>query len=187
MINNIDNESRWISMTYQVKRTIVTIAAGIVLLAAYLINGYLKIRSGGAASLADLGGWATTMLVFIGIGVGLEIVTQIVFHVVVAAGGEIKRQVSAELNKKLNPDGGSQPCGETGSEIEKEDEMDKLIGLKATKVGYAVAGFGFVASLVTLAVGLPPAVMLNTAFLTFITAGLLEGFAQLHYYRRGVR
>jgi hypothetical protein len=64
--------------------------------------------------------------------------------------------------------------------------MDKLIELRSTRVGFILAGFGFVSALVLLALGYSPVVTLNIMFFSFSTGSLLEGFAQLYYYWRGV-
>jgi hypothetical protein len=67
-----------------------------------------------------------------------------------------------------------------------EDEMDKLIEPKSNRVGFFVAGFGFVAVLVALVLNYSPVVMLNILFIAFSFGSLAEGFKQLFYYRRGV-
>jgi len=65
--------------------------------------------------------------------------------------------------------------------------MDKLIELKSMRVSFAIAGTGFLAGLVSLVIGWSPALMLNILFITFSLGSLVEGFAQLHYYRSGIR
>jgi Na+-driven multidrug efflux pump len=65
--------------------------------------------------------------------------------------------------------------------------MDKLIELKSTRVGFAIAGVGFVAALLALILNYSPAVMLNVLFISFCAGSILEGFTQLYYYRRGIR
>lgn len=66
-----------------------------------------------------------------------------------------------------------------------EDERDRLIELKSNRVGFAVAGLGFVAALVSLVLDYSPAVMLNIIFLSSSFGSICEGFVQLFYYRRG--
>lgn len=178
-------------MCYQEKKTIASMIAGVPVLAAYCIYGYQKVQSGGDAIGQDLTFWAITMLTFIGIGVAAAILTQIVFHIVFAAGGEIKRQVSAEIQKEIAKKTSAVPVGQAKgedacAEIESEDEMDKLISLKASRIGSITTGAGFLIALVTLALRMPPAIMLNAVFLSFGLGSLLESIAQLHYYRRGV-
>lgn len=179
-------------MSYQEKRTILSMVTGVPVIVAYCIWAALKWQTGGEAIGSDLRFWASGMLVFIAIGVGVAIMGQIVFHVVIAAGGEIKRRVSEEIAKELSQKApgaalpktvvAEEPCGE----IETEDEMDRLINLKASRAVVITAGAGFLAGLVTLAVGLPPAVMLNIGFLALGIGSLLEAVAQLRYYRSGV-
>jgi hypothetical protein len=67
-----------------------------------------------------------------------------------------------------------------------EDEMDKLIELKSNRVGFFMAGIGFVAALVALVLNYSPVVMLNILFIAFSIGSLAEGFTQLFYYRRGI-
>lgn len=66
------------------------------------------------------------------------------------------------------------------------DELDKLIGLKATRVSHWTFTLGFILAMATVAFGMT----LNTMFVIFIAAGFLSEVAgqlsQLYYYRRGV-
>jgi hypothetical protein len=68
-----------------------------------------------------------------------------------------------------------------------EDEMDKLIELKSSRVGFFFAGIGFVAALVSLVLDYSPAVMLNILFISLSGGSLFEGVTQLYYYRRGIQ
>ncbi len=177
-------------MSYQEKKTIASMVTGIPVLVAYCIYVFLKYRSGGA-EVQELSFWAISILVFIGIGVGIAIVTQIVFHIAIAAGGEIKRQISLEIaksNKQYVPNNTDSTTPEEldCSEFENEDEMDKLIGLKTMRIGYIIFGIGFLAGIVMLAVKLPPPYMLHTLFIACGIGSLSEAIAQLYYYRRGI-
>lgn len=166
-------------MSYQEKRTIVSILSGILLLAAYCVYASRKVQSGLAAP-DDMKFWATTMLVFIGIGVVAMIVIQIVFHILLSIMIAVKEQVR---NGNLDD-----------REIEKtielemvEDEMDKLIGLKSMRIGFAITGFGFMTALASQVMNYSPAVLLNILFFAFIIGSMAEGVAQLYFYRRGVK
>ena len=178
-------------MSYQEKKTIASMVAGIPVLVGYCIYMLLKYRAG-SAEIQDLSFWAVSILVFIGIGVGIAIVTQIVFHIVLAAGGQIKRQISLEIAKaKMDTVSCHNADISTAeefdcTEIEEEDEMDKLIGLKTMRIGYIITCLGFLAGIVMLAVKLPPPYMLNTLFLACGIGSLSEAIAQLHYYRKGI-
>ena len=166
-------------MSYQEKRTITNIISGALVLAAYCIYAFNR-ASSGAVDPGNLKFWATTMLIFIGIGIVAAIIIQIIFHILLS--------ISVAVQKKIQDESFD------GKDIEKsiklemvEDERDRLINLKSTQVGFIFAGIGFVAGLVSLVLGFSPAVMLNILFITFSTGSLLEGLAQLYFYRRGVQ
>jgi hypothetical protein len=166
-------------MSYQAKRTIVSIITGTAVLTAYCIFAFGPGRAGAAVS-GDLKFWAITMLKFIGIGIAASIVIQIVFHILLS--------VSVAIKKKIQ----DQNCAD--EDIEKsigaemvEDEMDKLIELKSTRVGFIFAGIGFVAGLFSLVLNYSPVVMINIIFISFMAGSIFEGFSQLYYYRRGIR
>jgi len=166
-------------MSYQVKRTIVSMVTGAAILAAYCIYAFGRVQAGLAAP-DDLKFWATTMLVFIGIGIVASIIIQIVFHILLSIGIAIKKQIRE----------GKCDDQEIENSIKQEmveDEMDKLIGLKSMRVGFAIAGIGFMASLISLLLDFAPAVMLNVIFLSFSVGAIVEGITQLFFYRRGVK
>lgn len=166
-------------MSYQEKRTLVSILTGVLLLAAYCVYAF-------GSALPDMSApdglkfWATTMLIFIGIGVVGSIIIQIVFHILLSIAIAVKKQVNSDR------------CDE--KEVEKtielemvEDERDKLIELKSTRISFAVAGIGFIAALVALVLNFPAAVMLNILFISFCIGTIIEGITQLYFYRRGVK
>jgi hypothetical protein len=143
--------------------------------------GYSKYKEVGESLLGDLKFWSTAMLVAIGGGIVLTIIIQIVFHIILAVANEVSKEVS----KKIKGEGGKNTYEDI--EIpETEDEMDKLIALKAMRNAFVFVGFGFVISLISLRLEMQPAVMLNILFMTFFLGSIFEGFSQLYYYRRGV-
>lgn len=77
-------------MSYQVKKTIVSISTGILLLAAYCIYAFSQTD---IASMDDMKFWATTILIFIGIGVAGSIVIQIVFHILLSISIAVGKQI----------------------------------------------------------------------------------------------
>lgn len=166
-------------MSYQEKRVITSIVTGVLILAAYCIYAFGRFHAGSVAP-DDLKFWASTILIFIGIGVVASIVIQIVFHILLSISIAIKKKIQDEK------------CDD--KEIEKniqaemvEDEMDKLIELKSLRPAFLIAGIGFIAALVSLVLKYSPAVMLNILFISFCVGSLFEGFAQLYYYRRGLK
>ena len=82
-------------MSYQEKRTIVSIVSGVLLLAAYCIYAFGQYQSGAVAQ-GDLKFWASTMLIFIGIGVAASIVIQIVFHILLSISIAVKEKIRDE-------------------------------------------------------------------------------------------
>lgn len=165
-------------MSYQEKRTITSIFSGLLVLAAYCIYAFGRVRAG-IVDPGDLKFWAVTMLVFIGIGIGATIIIQIIFHIFFS--------VSVAVQKSIQENN----CDE--KEIEKsitletiEDERDKLIELKSMRVGFALAGIGFVGGLLALVLNYAPEITLNIFFFSFSVGSLCEGAAQLIYYRRGL-
>jgi len=166
-------------MSYQEKRTVTSIVTGILVLAAYCIYAFSRFHSGSVAP-DNLKFWASTILIFIGIGVAASIVIQIVFHILLSVSIAVKKKMQDEKCEDK----------EIGKNIQAEmveDEMDKLIQLKSLRPAFLIAGIGFVAALVFLVLDYSSAVMLNILFISFCVGSLVEGFAQLYYYRRGLK
>lgn len=164
-------------MTYQEKKTLVTVLTSILLFTAYFL--YVSGRLGaGLASSSNMKFWAVSILSFIGIGIVATIIIQIVFHILLSVATAVKETVQ---NGKCDD-------GKVEKIIEQEmveDERDKLIEMKSSKIGYAVAGVGFVLGLVSLLLGYSPEVMLNIAFCSFGLGSVVEGIVQIYFYRRG--
>ncbi len=165
-------------MSYQESKTIVSLAGGAAVVAAYCIHVFGG-NQAGVLDPNDLKFWAITILTFIGIGIAVGIAIQIVFHILMSIGIAVKTTIQndhvadKEIDKSIEAE-------------MVEDERDKLIELKAMRLGVIACGVGFVAGLGFLALGYSAAVMLNILFFSFSGGGLLEGIAQLVYYRRGV-
>ena len=165
-------------MSYQEKRTIVSIVTGILILAAYSIYTFGQYQSG-AVGPGNLKFWSGAILTFIAIGIAASIVIQIVFHILLS--------IAIAVQKKIQ----DQNCDD--QDIDKsinaemiEDEMDKLIVLKSMRFGFIFAGMGFVAALLSVILNYSSEVMLNILFMSFSGGAVIEGFAQLYYYRKGV-
>ena len=165
-------------MSYQIAKTVTNIISGVVVLVVYLfyVSGNYQ---AGLLAMDDLKSWAQIMLIFIGIGIAMAIVVQIIFHILFSIGLAVKESI-----KNGNCD---------DREIERtiklemvEDEMGKLIELKSMRVSYIMVGVGFVASLVLLFFDYPAYLALNFLFVSFCTGGILDGFTQLYYYKKGL-
>ncbi len=158
-------------MTYQTKKTIVSLLASIAILISYCISVYNDI-SKSLTLENDATFWAKKMLIFIAIGVAINMISFIVFHILLSVNLSVKD--SKEINRKL--------------ELEKvEDEMDKLIELKSLRVGYIIASTGFILGLIFLAFNTSIAIVLNILFLSFFVGAIAEGISNLFFYFRGIR
>jgi hypothetical protein len=165
-------------MSYQEKRTVVSIVTGVLILAGYFSYALGKVQAG-AVVPGDLKFWAGTILLFIGIGIVASIIIQIVFHILLSIAIAVQKTIE-------NGDCGDQEIERSvGAEI-IEDEMDKLIQLKSMRTGFFFAGFGFVLALIFLMLDYSPVVMLNIMFVSFSGGSILEGFTQLYYYKKGL-
>lgn len=153
-------------MSYQEKRTLVSIVAGITALTAYCTYGFSMYTNHGVMILEDLRFWATTMLISLAGFITFMILVQVIFHIAMSVGNEVKKEVD-EVS-------------------DMEDEMDRLIGLKSIKNSYIVVGIGFILSLLTVVFGLPAGIMMNIIYLSFIVGMIIDGLTQLHYYRKGI-
>lgn len=165
-------------MSYQEKRTGASIFSGVLILAAYCIYAFNPSRLA-AITPGDLKPWASTMLIFIAIGIGATIVIQIVFHILMS--------ISLAVQTKIkNQEADDKEIQRTIDREMVEDERDKQIELKAMRFGFAVAGIGFVSALLSLVFNYSPVVMLNILYLSFFVGSLLEGVGQFYYYRKGI-
>jgi len=165
-------------MSYSEKRAVVSIFAGIAVLVSYCLTVFGKVKSGAAAP-DDLKFWAGAMLLFIIIGIVASIVIQIVFHILLSMAIAIREQVATGKSDDKNVE------KKIAAEM-IEDERDKLVELKAMRVGFAVAGVGFVTALIYAYLGFSVGVMTNIMFFSFSVGSILEGFSQIFFYRRGV-
>jgi hypothetical protein len=166
-------------MSLQEKRSLFSVITGIILLMAYGIYVMGKLQSGSVDS-EDIKFWANAMLLFIGIGIVVSIITQIIFHIVSAIMIAIKE-------KMINQDTSDEEVEKIINTEMMSDEMDNLIELKSMRVGFIFSGIGFVCGLIALALNYSPVVMLNMVFASFSLGSILEGLQQFLYYRKGVQ
>ena len=159
-------------MSYNSKRTIASMVAGVFLIVAYAIYAFGE----HSPTTEDLKSWAIAILVFIGIGVAAVIVIQIIFHIAMAIGIAVKEREHSDKEIEKNI-----------SSLMVEDERDKLINLKSAHIGYIFAGIGFALALVGLAFGMPGVFALHILFGAFAIGSVVEGIATVYFYEKGVR
>jgi len=158
-------------MSFNSKKTVASMAAGVLMMLAYIIYALGQ----GSPATSDLKSWAVTILVFIGISMAVIIVVQILFHIATAIGIAVKEQErdKTELDRRI-------------SSLTMEDERDKLISLKSSHISAIVAGAGFVAALVCLACGASAVVALHVIFGSCAAGSIAEGIASVFFYEKGV-
>ena len=185
-------------MSYTSKKNIVSVAAGIALMVAYIIYA----RGAKAPAAVDVKAWAVALLVFIGIGVGAQIVLQVLFHIALAIGLAAKEEIKAGSIGGTGGTGGTAGTSGTydtaGKNSEKEaeraikaemveDEWSKIIELKASRVGYVSLGIGVCAAVVALAAGAETVIALHIIFGMSALSSIAEGVTSIFYHERGVR
>ena len=159
-------------MTYNSKKYITSMAAGIITVAAYIVYAL----SQHAPTPEDITAWAKLMLVFIGIGVAAQIVIQILFHIMLSI------RIAAREHEQDD-----KTVGRIIASTVVEDERDKLINLKALRIGYICAGAGLLIALFALAGGAPVVIALHIVVGSAAAASLVEGCAGILFHERGVR
>ncbi len=165
-------------MSYSSKKNIISIASGIIIITAYIIYA-----AGENAPLTeDIKAWAAAILVFIGIGVGIQIIGQIIFHVAFTMGIAIREEVIKTGDKK-----NAEIAGRIIKSEMVEDEWVKAIELKASRIGFWFVGSGVIAALISLAAGTQTVTALHILFGMFALASAAEGIAGIIYHERGVR
>ena len=162
-------------MTISSKNTIANMVAGLMIAAAYILYA----TSSRAPASTDIRAWALLMLVFIGIGIGATIAVQILFRIGMSIGIAAREQgkTDAQIEEKIK---------ETISCDDVEDEMDKLINLKSSHIGYIVMGTGFLFALIALALYAPVLTAIHIQLAACVLGALVEGIMTVMMYERGV-
>lgn len=150
-------------MTYQEKNITVSLGNFIVILGFYLIRLFQMIQNGGFNATNVFRLWGIVIIS----AVILTIFATILTHIVSAIIQAIR-------------------TGEGSPDIEStEDERDRLIDLRGTKIAYVVSSIGVFLSMLTFALGQPPLVMFTLLIFSGIVAQIVGDLSRLYLYRRG--
>ncbi len=152
-------------MSYQEAKSLLMTSSSAVILGTYLWVVFNRLEGLPSGPLPDtdtlLRFWAAATLVFIPVSVVARIVIMILFAI-------IYRMV-------------------TGQDLPTfEDERDKLIELKSTRVSQAIFVLVFVLSMVPVVTGYTVTVMFLTLLLGGFFAELVGEIGRISMYRRGV-
>lgn len=158
-------------MTFKSKRKIMVIIVGLIAWVFYILFAV----SAKAPAVDDVSAWAIVILKFIGITIGVTIVSHIFFHIAYAIGIATKErnQEDEQVERIL-------------SVTVREDEMDKIVDLKASSVGYICVGIGFIIMLFVLALGWPLLWAVHIQLGIILLANSIEGIVSVFLYERGV-
>lgn len=150
-------------MSYQEKNITASLVSFVLILGYYLISLLQMVRGGGLESASVFRLW------------GIVIVLAIIFTIIATVFAHILDAIVQAIQT-----GGEEP------EIDDtEDERDKLIDLKGTKVTYIVSSIGVFLSMLTFALGQSPLVMFSLLILFGLAAQIVGDISRLVLYRRG--
>jgi hypothetical protein len=152
-------------MSFQEKRSLAIMIAGIAIFAVYFAIVLSRYQGLAPEVLADtdrmLRFWATAMLILIPVSVVAHIIILILFMIVYHA-----------------------TAPEDAPEF--EDERDKLIELRADRIGHVIFMLGFVAAMAAVVLNLSVTAMFAAFAVSGLIAEVAGEAAKIRYYRRGV-
>ena len=150
-------------MSFQEKNITVSLVNFILILGFYLIRVLQMIQGGSFNSTNVFRLWGIVIVLAIVVTIFATILTQIVSVIIRA----IK---TGEENPKVE---------------DLEDERDRLIDLRGTKVTYFVSSIGVFLAMLTFALGQPPLVMFTLLIFFGVVAQIIGDISRLYLYRKG--
>ena len=149
-------------MSYQEKNITVSLFSHLLIVGYYLVSLFQMHQVGGLVSTKVFNLWAVVIVGVIVVNIVGSILTNILLSIVHA----IKTR-SEQVENFI------------------EDERDKLIGLKGSKVSYIAFSIGVLIAMLSFAFGQPPLVMFSLLILSSILAEIIGDVSQLYLYRKG--
>ena len=150
-------------MSFQEKNITVSLVNFTLILGFYSIRVLQMIQGGSFNSTNIFRLWGITIV--------LAIIVTIVATILTHIGSAILHAIKT---------------GEEKSKMEDiEDERDKLIDLRGTKITYLVSSIGVFLSMLTFVLGQPPLVMFSLLIFFGLLAQIIGDITRLVLYRRG--
>jgi tellurite resistance protein TehA-like permease len=151
-------------MSYKEKNTTVTLVNFSLILVFLLFRIFQMVRSESFNAENVFRLWGIVIVLTVIVTVAATVLTIIVSAVIEAAktGGKEEPEIDS-----------------------LEDERDKLIDLKGTKVTYFVTSIGGLIAMLTFVLGQPPLVMFTLFILFGVLAQIVGDIFRLALYRRG--
>ncbi|NIK77715.1 hypothetical protein FHS15_002853 [Paenibacillus castaneae] len=148
-------------MTYQEKKSIVSIISTILIFISFSAYKYVQYPKEGLESTETLHYWGSFVLVLTLVSIFAHIVISIVFNIVFRITTGEKEPTFA-------------------------DELDKHIELKANRNGFFVFILGFLLAMGSLVIDQPAQVMFIILIISGFISDLTGSVSKLYHYRRGV-
>jgi hypothetical protein len=148
-------------MTYQEKRSIVSIISTILIFVVYSLYMYPQYPKGGAESIETLRYWGSFVLILTVVSIIAHILISIIFNI-------IFRIMTREKEPKF------------------ADELDLLIELKAFRNSFFLFILGFLLAMGSLIIYQPSQVMFIILILSGFISDVTGSITKLYHYRRGV-
>lgn len=142
------------------KQILVTAISLVLIFISYSLYVYYKYITLDFSIVNNFPFWGKTFLILIPV----TIVAQIVIHIVFAI---INKIVTNEDMTTIN------------------DERDKMIELKAIRISHWIFTAGFLLSMVTLVIGMPPYAMFITLIASGFVSVIVSEIAKFYFYRKG--
>jgi len=150
-------------MSFQQKNITVSLVNFSLILGFYLFRVFQMVQGGSFTSTNVFRLWG----IVIALAIGVTIFATILTHILSAIIQAIK---TGEENPKIE---------------DFEDERDRLIDLRGTKVTYFVSSIGVFLAMLTFVLGQPPLVMFTLLIFFGVVAQILGDISRLYLYRRG--
>lgn len=148
-------------MTYQEKKSIVSIISAILIFVTYSFYMYPRFPNEGIGSIETYRFWGSFVLILTLISIVAHILISIIFNI-------IFRMTTKEKEPKF------------------ADELDKLIELKAHRNSFFVFIIGFLLSMGSLIIYQPSQVMFVILIISGFISDVTGSVTKLYHYRRGV-
>jgi len=148
-------------MTYQEKKSIVTLISTILISAVYCLYKYPAYPNEVVESKVTFHYWGSFVLVLILVSIAANIVINIIFNIVFRITTGEKEPAFA-------------------------DEMDQRIGLLAFRNSFAVFVIGFLLAMGSLVIDLPLKVMFIILIFSGFLSDITGSISRLYHYRKGV-
>lgn len=148
-------------MTYQEKKSIVTLISTILLFAAYCLYMYPRYPEQDAALPEMLHYWGSFVLILMLVSIIVHIVISIVFNI-------IFRMTTGEKEPAF------------------ADELDRIIELRAHRTSFLLFILGFLCAMGSLVLEQPLYVMFDFLIAAGFLADVSGSITKLYHYRRGI-